>query len=297
MTNTVATTRIASAATVAILAGANVSERCGVIVSRTDYTAPLGSNKEIGRVAFVIRLDGGIGSDFRTVDQTVDAVTAVLQEGDQVCVRISDDVHVETIAQPIFSWPSTNEPVEGKILREVNYRNNKGEQCKATLVLGRTGLCVVDTGASEPSHSYMFGGADYVERVGVVLKCTEYTSPRMDANVSRIGAQSPRRVSFMVRVDGGIGSDIVVVDQTLDAVSSLVRKDDQVSVRLFDNPHIESTVAPVFAWPVSEAPCSGEILRVSDFTDGNGVDCVASVVLTAAGLAIDVQNPALFRKN
>lgn len=279
MTNSAINTRTVLASA-ALLTGATTTERCGVVLRRTEYTVPgapaLVGNRDLRRVAFVVRLDGGIGSELVTIDQRLDAIAALIQENDQVSVMLVDSVHVESTVQPIFPWAfSTESNPAGRVLRQGDFLNDKGEECTASLVLGDSGCVIAVSGASDD-----IGASGITERVGVILKRTVYKGgAHRPSSVPLIGATDKKRVTFMIRLDGGIGSELVTIDQTLDAISVLLKEGDQVSVKLVDNVHVESTVQPVFDWTYSSEPVGGRILRLGEFLDKQGRPSYATLVL------------------
>ena len=112
-----------------------------------------------------------------------------------------------------------------------------------------------------------FAGLALQERVGVILRRSEYTVQ------PPLCAPERRRVVFMVRLDGGIGSEIVTIDQALDASAALLCKDDQVLATLVDNVHVESKVSPIFGHNTIEqyarsTTLSGTVLRRGEYLDG-----------------------------
>ncbi len=319
MTNTALNTRTAFAPIFAsvVLAGVNYVERCGVVLRRSEYTqprlvsaqSPLLNTKVVRRVVFLVRLDGGIGSEMVTIDQTLDAVSALIQEGDQVSVNIVDDVHVESTVNPIFPWGAaadldSSAISDGNVLRRGEFQDSNGGLCVASLVLATGGLVVdVQSPIATPASSYgsaayFTGGAKSIERVGVVLRRSEYTQPRhVQVQSPLINTNDVRRVVFLVRLDGGIGSEMVTIDQTLDAVSALIEEGDQVSANIVDDVHVESTVSPIFSWGAAAdldaaAISDGKVLRRGEFQNSKGVPSVATLVLAAGasrGLVVDVQ--------
>jgi hypothetical protein len=319
MINSAITTRAASFrstfASAAFLAGVSSVERCGVVLRRSEYThprhvsvvSPLINTNDVRRVVFLVRLDGGIGSEAVTIDQTLDAVSALINEGDQVSVTLVDDVHVESTVAPIFAWGSAADlgsaaVSDGKVLRRGEFLDSKGKTCVASLVLaaGPSHGLVVDVQASSSASVLddAFAPVDFVERVGVIVRRSEYTHARhAHVHSPLINSKDVRRVVFLVRLDGGIGSEMVTIDQTLDAVSALLEEGDQVSAKLVDNVHIESTVAPIFSWGDASdvdaaAVSNGRVLRSGGFLDSKGVPCVASLVLAAGDsrrLVVEVQ--------
>lgn len=156
------------------------------------------------------------------------------------------------------------------------------------------------TAAVFPSAEY-FAQLQVTERVGVILRRDEYTVPRRSPVHSHLVPNNDmRRVSFMVRLDGGIGSEIVTIDQTLDATAAVLQKGDQVVAAIIDDVHIESTVREVFPYAARSSVsdndvANGDVLRTGEFLDNNGVPVIASLVLAARGsngrrdLVIDVQ--------
>ncbi|CAN5311059.1 hypothetical protein BH10CYA1_BH10CYA1_60840 [soil metagenome] len=304
MTNIALNTRASSApifASAAILAGVDFVERCGVVLRRSEYSvprhepvqSPLIGTHDLRRVVFIVRLDGGIGSEIVTIDQTLDAVSALIQKDDQIVVTLVDDVHVEPTVSPIFPWAdSKGVNVEGRVLRSGKYLNSNGRLCTSTLVLGDKGLVVVSPDSESDREEVSY-------RVGVIQRRSEYTRERhMPLNVPLISTKDARRVSFVVRLDGGIGSEGITIDQTLDATSALLQEGDQVQVKLVDNVHVESTVAPIFAWgdeiddTGDSAVSFGRVLRTGEFPNSKGVPCVASLVLADApsrGLVVAVK--------
>lgn len=279
MTNSAINTRTVLAS-VALLAGVDTTERCGVVLRRTEYTVPgapaLVGNRDLRRVAFVVRLDGGIGSELVTIDQRLDAIAALIQEGDQVSAMLVDSVHVESTVQPIFPWAfSTESNPAGRVLRQGAFLNDKGEECTASLILGDSGCVIAVNGANDD-----LGASGVTERVGVILKRTVYKNgEHRPASAPLIGTTDKQRVTFMIRLDGGIGSELVTIDQTLDATSVLLKEGDQISVKLVDNVHVESTVHPVFDWTHSSKPVGGRILRLGEFLDKQGRSSIATLVL------------------
>lgn len=299
MTNTALNTRTSSFASVvasaALLSGVDMVERCGVVLRRSEYTVPrnepvqspvIGTHA-VRRVVFIVRLDGGIGSEIVTIDQTLDAVSSLIHENDQVLATLVNDVHVESTIAPIFPWAIADDnKVEGQVLRSGEFLDTNGHACTTHLVLGANGLVVVApklNPAREP----------VVERVGVILRRSEYTFERK-ASVPLAGTKAARRVVFVVRLDGGIGSEGVTIDQTLDATSALLQEGDQVVAKIVDNVHVESTLAPVFAWGNAndiDDSTSGRVLRTGEFLNSKGVPSVASLVLADApsvGLVVRV---------
>lgn len=160
-------------------------------------------------------------------------------------------------------------------------------------MLGAAGLVIVAPKVESPRLAVS-------ERVGVIQRRSNYRSrapcSRQLANPAHQHEDS-RRVVFVVRLDGGIGSEGVTIDQTLDATTALLREGDQVSVKLVDNVHIESTVAPVFAWgnanDAVETPRKPRrVLRTGEFPCSKGVPSVASLFLAdapSAGLVVRVR--------
>jgi uncharacterized protein YciI len=319
MTNTALNTRIAFAPIFAsaALAGVSYVERCGVVLRRSEYTqprhlpvqSPLINTKAVRRVVFVVRLDGGIGSEIVTIDQTLDAVSALVQEGDQVSATIVDDLHIESTVNPIFPWGFAVDldslvVSRGTVLRRGEFLDSNGGLCVASLVLATAGLVVdvqspvVTPASSYGSPAYFTGGAKSIERCGVVLRRSEYTQPRhVPVQSPLINTKDVRRVVFVVRLDGGIGSELITIDQTLDAVSALIEEGDQVSANIVDDVHIESTVNPIFQWGSASdlaavAISDGKVLRRGEFQDSKGVPSIASLILAAGasrGLVVDVQ--------
>ncbi len=319
MTNTALNTRTAFAPIFAsaVLAGVNYVERCGVVLRRSEYTqprhipvqSPLINTKAVRRVVFVVRLDGGIGSEMVTIDQTLDAVSALIQEGDQISATIVDDLHIESTVNPIFPWGSAADfesfdISEGRVLRSGLFLDNNGALCFASLVLASEGLVVhVQSPVATPASSYgsaayFTGGAKSIERCGVILRRSEYMQPRhVPVQSPLINTKDVQRVVFVVRLDGGIGSEVVTIDQTLDAVAALLQEGDQVSANIVDDVHIESTVSPIFSWGAAAdldaaAISDGKVLRRGEFQNSKGVPSVATLVLAAGasrGLVVDVQ--------
>lgn len=287
MTNSAITTRTVLAAA-ALIAGVDAVERVGVVLRRSEYTvanAPaLVGNRDVRRVVFIVRLDGGIGSELVTIDQTLDAISALIVENEQVAVNLVDSVHVESTVHPVFAWTFAEESnPAGRVLRTGEFLNSKGQPCTASLVLGDSGLVVAIDGPKDDLVS-----SNNSERVGVIQKKTVYTKAALrPANTPLIGSHDMQRVCFLVRLDGGIGSDFVTIDQTLDATAALLKNGDQVSVKLVDNVHVESTVQPVFAWGKASEGVTGETLRQGSFIDKQGRASVASLVLAdTTGLVV-----------
>lgn len=138
--------------------------------------------------------------------------------------------------------------------------------------------------ASGAAAPVAFASAEYFanlarqERVGVILRRGEYTVQ------SILGAPERRRVVFMVRLDGGIGSEIVTIDQTLDASAALLRENDQVVATIVDDVHVESTVSPIFAHATVEqlvrsTTFSGTVLRSGEYLGVGNRPTVALLVL------------------
>ncbi len=116
------------------------------------------------------------------------------------------------------------------------------------------------------------------ERVGVILRRSEYTVQ------PPLCAPEVRRVVFMVRLDGGVGSEIVTIDQALDLTAALLRENDQVVATMVDNVHVESTVGPVFGHNTIEqlarsTTFRGEVLRRGEYLGVGNRPCVALLVL------------------
>ncbi len=293
MTNSALNTRtvLASAAR---LAGADTTQRCGVVLRRTEYTVPNApahvGHRDIRRVAFVVRLDGGIGSELVTVDQRLDAIAAVINEGDQVEVTRCDNVHVESTVQPVFAWGFADTINDGdKVFGSRDFLNNKGELCTSSIVLGANGLVIVVDGSNDN-----LGASEVSSRVGVILKHTVYKNgAHRPSSAPLIGTFDQMRVTFMVRLDGGIGSELVTVDQILDATAALLKDGDQVEVRLSENVHAESTVHPVHGWTVGGDTTGGKVLRQGEFIDAQGRLSLASLVLGAGKQGLIVQEEPL----
>ncbi len=300
MTNTALNTRTTSFASVvasaALLSGVDMVERCGVVLRRSEYTvprhepvqSPLIGTHDVRRVVFIVRLDGGIGSELVTIDQTLDAVSALIHENDQVLATLVNDLHVESTIAPIFPWAiAEGSNIEGQVLRSGEFLDTNGRACIAQLVLGDSGLVVVSP-QLEPAREQI------VERIGVIQRRSEYTVDRHVQVASPLLTTSKRRVVFVLRLDGGIGSEGITIDQTLDATSALLQEGDQVTAKIVDNVHVESTVAPIFAWGNandSDDSASGRVLRTGEFLNSKGVPSVASLVLADApsvGLVVRV---------
>ena len=303
MTNTALNTRTSSFASIvastALLSRVDMVERCGVVLRRSEYTvprhepvqSPLIGTHDVRRVVFIVRLDGGIGSEIVTIDQTLDAVSALIHEHDQILVTLVDDLHVESTVAPIFPWAIADGFVEGQILRSGEFLDTNGRACTAQLVLGANGLVVVAPKLN-PAREQV------VERIGVIQRRSEYTVERhVPVNSPLVNTKPTRRVVFVLRLDGGIGSDGITIDQTLDATSALLREGDQVVAQIVDNVHVESTVAPIFAWgDAADVDASvlsaGRVLGTGEFLNSKGVPSVASLVLVTGqpeNLVVDVQ--------
>lgn len=276
MTNSALNTR-ALVASAALLAGASSVERVGVVRRRSEYTQnvqDLVGTRDVRRVVFIVVLHGGIGEDMITIDQTLDPISALIAEGDQVDVNIADSVHLESTVSPVFAWNISDESnPAGRVLRSGEFLNRNGQVCISSLVLGDNGLTVTVQGPKDEL-------AAPSERVGVILKRTVYTrEAHRPAATPLIGTTDKQRVSFMVRLDGGIGSELITIDQTLDATAALLKEGDQVSVRLVDHAHVESTVHPVFGWGKARDNATGRILRTGEFLDSKGRPSMASLLL------------------
>lgn len=297
MTNSANNTRNASfvaiVASAAHIAGADFSERCGVVLRRSEYTVPNTPNfvgsRDVRRGVFIVRLDGGIGSELVTIDQTLDPVSALIEEGDQVSVNISNSVHVESTVAPIFAWGISQEAnPSGQVLRSGVYLNGKGQPCTASLVLGDNGLVVAVEGPEDNFEGTLN------DRVGVIMRRDVYTlEAHRPSNMPLIGTVDKQRVSLLVRLDGGIGSELVTIDQTHNAITALLEDGDQVSVKLSDNVHVESTVQPVFAWGIASDDASGRTLRNGQFIDSTGRLCYAALVLQNAPAGLVVRETPL----
>lgn len=301
MTNTALNTRTSSFASIvasaALLSGVDMVERCGVVLRRSEYTvprrepvqSPLIGTHDVRRVVFMVRLDGGIGSEIVTIDQALNAVSALIDENDQVLATLVNDLHVESTIAPIFPWAiADGSNVEGQVLRSGEFLDTNGRACIAQLVLGANGLVVV-------APTLELAREQVVERIGVIQRRSEYTVDRHVPVASPlVGTQSKRRVVFVLRLDGGIGSEGITIDQTLDATSALLQEGDQVVAKIVDNVHVESTVAPIFAWGNAndiDDSVSGRVLRSGEFMNSKGVPSVASLVLADApsvGLVVRV---------
>ncbi len=301
MTNIALDNRTSSfIASACLLTGVDMVERCGVVFRRSEYTvsrhvpvqSPLIATHDVRRVVFLVRLDGGIGSEMVTIDQTLDATSALIKEGDQVLATLVDDVHVESTIAPIFPWMIANgSNVNGEVLRRGEYLNSNGHLSTALLVLAAEGL-VVTSPKAEPARE------EVVERCGVILRRSEYTLERhVSVTSPLINTKNMRRVVFVLRLDGGIGSEGLTIDQTLDATSALLQEGDQVMAKIVDNLHVESTVQPFFAWGKADecdasAISRGRVLRTGRFLNSKGAPSVASLVLTigqSCNLVVDVQ--------
>jgi hypothetical protein len=263
MTNSALNTR-AFIASAALLAGANLTERAGVVIRRSEYTQP------------DVRIDGGIGSTFITVDQRLDAIAALIEENDPVAVHFADNAHLETTVSPGHLWNiSEDSNPAGKVLRSGSFLNLKGDLCTASLVLGDNGLVVaIDGPKDEPVTDH------FTWRVGVIMKSTVYTrKAHRPAATPLIGTADQLRVKFLVRLDDGLGGEMVTIDQTLDANAALLRKNDQVSVHLIDHAHVEPTVNPNYTYGKVSEVGNRDTLRTGEFIDRDGRPMLASLLL------------------
>ncbi|CAN5211178.1 hypothetical protein BH10CYA1_BH10CYA1_43550 [soil metagenome] len=116
------------------------------------------------------------------------------------------------------------------------------------------------------------------QRVGVVRRRTlKYSSSQTAQDKSKGLA----RIVFEVRLDGGIGSEVVTFEQALDAITTLILEGDQVCTRVNVNGEKQSMVSPIFNWAAASAEniAKGRVLRTGNFLDVNGVPSVASLLL------------------
>jgi hypothetical protein len=275
--------------------GVSVSERIGVVRRRTEYAvtrtvplnAPLAGIADVQRVIFLVELHGGLGSETVAIDQSVDATSALIREGDQVNVMLVDDIHIGSTVSPFFAWKeptdvSTDAIAGGETLRTAEFIASDGVPSIASLVLvkGERDLIVfvkpvdAESAASVRRHARPI---EFCERVGVIKRRLEYTRGPQSSVQSSMLHDCSGRVVFLVELHGGLGPELVAVDQTLDAVSTILHAGDQVTVRISGDVHVESTVHPIFSW------CSGEFIDPAE---------IASGILKRFGLFVDTRGNA-----
>jgi hypothetical protein len=142
--------------------------------------------------------------------------------------------------------------------------------------------------------------ASVSERTGVVRHRTEYSVTRtVPLNAPLVGIADVRRVVFLVELHGGLGPELVAVDQTLDAVSTLLAAGDQVTVRISGDVHVESTVHPNDSWGSGEfidpaVIAAGKLKRVGLFVDTSGDVQVATLIVTKEAGPVVVLAPLQF---
>ncbi len=294
--------------------GVSFTERTGVVRRRTEYAvtrpvplnAPLAGVADVRRVILLVELHGGLGLDMVCIDQSLDATAALVREGDPVNVTLVDDVHIGSTVRPYFA---SDEPTHvrtdaiagGKTLRTGEFISADGIPSIASLVLGQGDFdptvlvqpVDAESAARVRRHATPI---EFSERVGVIKRRLEYSRSPQNLYESNLLHDCSGRVVFLVELHGGLGPELVAVDQTQDVVSTLLAEGDQVTVRISGDVHVESTVQPIFSWGSAEfidaeVLAAGVVKRCGLFVDTRGDVQIATLLVTKGAGQVVVVTP------